>query len=261
MNIRNKQVIKKKIKQVIVIILVSICILLIVKLNKKDKENVVKQVPLNNIVENEEILIVEVNSAEIDSKITDWELILINKDNKLPENYEVELQDLGNGHKVDARIADSLRQMLNDAKKEGLNPLVISSYRTHSAQQILHRNKITEFINMGYSRSLAEEKASYWVAIPGTSEHEAGLALDIVASNYQELNQEQENTPVQKWLMENCHKYGFILRYPTDKKDLTKINYEPWHYRYVGIENATFMKEKEFCLEEYIDYLKSYSQI
>ena len=95
----------------------------------------------------------------------------------------------------------------------------------------------------------------------GTSEHEAGLALDIVASNYQELNEEQEKTPVQKWLMENCHKYGFVLRYPTEKKDITKINYEPWHYRYVGVKNATFMKEKNLCLEEYIEYLKNYDLV
>ncbi|MCI8383288.1 MAG: M15 family metallopeptidase [Clostridia bacterium] len=82
-----------------------------------------------------------------------------------------------------------------------------------------------------------------------------GLAVDIVSDRYQTLDKKQENTPVQKWLMEHCVDYGFILRYPTYKKDTTKINYEPWHYRYVGVENAKFMQEKNFCLEEYIEYL------
>lgn len=102
----------------------------------------------------------------------------------------------------------------------------------------------------------AEETASYWVTNPRTSEHEIGLAVDIVSTNYQTLDEKQETTAVQKWLIEHCIDYGFILRYPTAKKDRTKINYEPWHYRYVGIENAKLMKEKDFCLEEYIEYLK-----
>lgn len=102
----------------------------------------------------------------------------------------------------------------------------------------------------------AQKEASYWVTLPKTSEHEIGLAVDIVSANYQILNEKQETTAVQKWLMEHCIDYGFVLRYPTDKKEITKINYEPWHYRYVGIENAKFMKENDFCLEEFIEYLK-----
>lgn len=110
---------------------------------------------------NEEIIVVEKKQPEINSKTTDWNLILVNKENPIPENYQV-------------------------------------------------------------------------------------------------LDERQEETQVQKWLIEHCTDYGFILRYPTDKKEITKINYEPWHYRYVGVENAKFMKEKNFCLEEFIAYLKDF---
>lgn len=259
---RLKQLIKQRITlSLLLILLISIPIIIY---ENKDKQND-NQLKAIEKQEDENILIVdtaEANSPEIDSKITDWELILVNKDNKLPKNYEVELKDVEYvPHKVDKRIVESLKKMLSDARKQGLNPLVISSYRSHEFQQTLYNNKIKEFRELGYSKKVAEEKASYWVAIPGTSEHEIGLALDIVATNYQELDEEQENTPVQKWLMENCYKYGFILRYPTEKKEITKINYEPWHYRYVGVENATFMEEKGFCLEEYIDYLKNYNKV
>lgn len=260
---RQNQLIKQKIF-LILFFLALISIPTIIMYKNKDKQNDNKIIEAEKKEEKNILIadITETNSSEIDSKITDWELILVNKDNKLPENYEVKLEYIEyEPHKVDEKIVGSLKKMLSDARKEGLNPLIISSYRTHEFQQTLYNNKIKEFKKLGYSKKVAEEKASYWVAIPGTSEHEIGLAVDIVATNYQELDEEQENTPVQKWLMENCYKYGFILRYPTEKKDITKINYEPWHYRYVGVENATFMYEKNFCLEEYIDYLKNYREI
>lgn len=104
----------------------------------------------------------------------------------------------------------------------------------------------------GYTRDMAESYASMWVAIPGTSEHHTGLAFDIVASDYVVLDSSQATTRVQQWLMENCHNYGFILRYPEDKVNITGINYEPWHYRYVGVEAATYIMEHGICLEEYL---------
>ena len=91
------------------------------------------------------------------------------------------------------------------------------------------------------------------MARPGTSEHQLGLALDIVDLDYQQLDTRQEETPEQKWLMENSWKYGFILRYPTDKSNITGIIYEPWHYRYVGKEAAKVIHEKGICLEEYLE--------
>ena len=202
----------------------------------------------------------EENKKDIDSNTSDWELLLVNKNHKVPDGYSVELEEVESTHKVDKRIADSLEQMLTDARKEGLSPIICSSYRTNAKQQKLYNNKVTEYRRWGYSSEEAKELASYWVAIPGTGEHETGLAVDIVSKEYQILDEKQEQTDVQKWLIENSYKYGFILRYPTDKKDITMINYEPWHYRYVGIDNATYMKEQDMCLEEYIDYLRQFEE-
>lgn len=193
---------------------------------------------------------------EVNSNTSDWELLLVNKNHKIPENYSVELEEIEFTHKVDKRIAEALKQMLSDARKEGLLPIICSSYRTNEKQKQLYNNKVSEYKRWGCNAKEAEEFASYWVAIPGTGEHETGLAVDIVSENYQILDEEQEKTKEQKWLLDNSYKYGFTLRYPTDKKEMTMINYEPWHYRYVGIENATYMKEHEMCLEEYISYLK-----
>ena len=197
---------------------------------------------------------------DIDSTTSDWELLLVNKNHKVPEGYVVELEEVEDGHQVDKRIVESLKQMLADARKEGLSPLICSSYRTNDKQQKLYNNKVREYERWGCSSEEAEELASYWVAIPGTGEHETGLAVDIVSMDYQILDEKQEQTDVQKWLIENSYKYGFALRYPTDKKDITMINYEPWHYRYVGIDNATYMKEHDMCLEEYMEYLKQFEE-
>ena len=201
-------------------------------------------------------VIEEENKRDIDSHTSNWELLLVNKNHKVPEGYTVELEEVENVHQVDKRIAESLKQMLSDARKEGLSPIICSSYRTNAKQQKLYNNKVREYKRWGCSSEEAEELASYWVAIPGTGEHETGLAVDIVSENYQILDEKQEQTDVQRWLIDNSYKYGFTLRYPTDKKDITMINYEPWHYRYVGIDNATYMKEHDMCLEEYIEYLK-----
>lgn len=196
--------------------------------------------------------------SEINSKVTDWNLILVNKENEISEDYEFELNTIDYENKVDSRIVEALTKMLGDAKKEGLDPFICSAYRTNKLQTRLFNNKVNQYKSQGYEIKEAEEKASYWVTLPRTSEHEIGLAVDIVSKKYQTLDESQEKTALQKWLMEHCTDYGFILRYPTEKKEITKINYEPWHYRYVGIEDAKFMKKKDFCLEEYIDFLKQY---
>ena len=197
---------------------------------------------------------------DIESNTFDWELLLVNKNHKIPENYSMELEEVEFAHKVDKRIVEPLKKMLADARKEGLSPIICSSYRTNDKQKQLYNSKTMEYRREGYSLEEAEEMASYWVAIPGTGEHETGLAVDIVSENYQMLDEGQEKTQEQKWLIDNSYKYGFVLRYPTNKKEITMINYEPWHYRYVGIENATYMKEHDMCLEEYIDYLKQFEE-
>ncbi|GAA4653013.1 hypothetical protein GCM10023142_01510 [Anaerocolumna aminovalerica] len=186
---------------------------------------------------------------------TNWQLILANPWNTLPENFTVETKSFRNGHSVDRRIFDDLEMMLEAAKREGLSPIICSSYRTLEKQKSLFENKIGKYLSNGLSDQEAAVEAAKWVAVPGTSEHQTGLAVDIVAKSYQILDKEQENTPEQKWLMENSYKYGFILRYPENKSDLTGINYEPWHYRYVGKEAAKEIYENGICLEEYLNQI------
>jgi D-alanyl-D-alanine carboxypeptidase len=146
--------------------------------------------------------------------------------------------------------------MMDDCREEGLEPLICSSYRTVKRQEELYQKKVREFQAQGLAFKAAEEEAARVVALPGTSEHHLGLAVDIVDMNYQQLDTHQETTKVQKWLKENSWRYGFILRYPTDKTDITGIVYEPWHYRYVGKEAAAEIYEQGICLEEYLENQK-----
>ena len=198
------------------------------------------------------------NTAAVETAAeADWQLLLVNPWNKLPEEFTVELKKLPNGLKVDARIYDDLTAMLSDCRKAGLRPLVCSAYRPVETQTRLYNNKIARLQAAGYSREAAVRQAGRWVAVPGTSEHQTGLAVDLVASSYQVLDKKQEQTKEQKWLMEHCWEYGFILRYPSDKCGVTGIGYEPWHYRYVGKETAKAIQESGLCLEEYLTALKS----
>ena len=191
--------------------------------------------------------------SHIRSCSEEWNLILVNPWNAIPENYQVELEQLDNGQAVDRRCYPMLQQMMDDCRGEGLDPVICSSWRSREKQEALIANKEYRLMQAGVSEKEAATEAAKTVAVPGTSEHELGLALDIVDSGYPELETEQEDTPVQRWLMENSWKYGFVLRYPSDKSKLTGIIYEPWHYRYVGMEAAKIMYEENLCLEEYLE--------
>ena len=182
----------------------------------------------------------------------DWQLMLVNPWNTLPEDYAVELATLANGLQVDARIYDALDAMLTDCRVAGLSPIVCSAYRTEATQTRLYNNKVARVRASGVPEDQVEAEAARWVAPPGTSEHQTGLALDIVAASYQILDEKQEDTAEQKWLMENSWKYGFILRYPEEKSEITGIGYEPWHYRYVGRAAAWEMYSTGVCLEEFL---------
>lgn len=190
------------------------------------------------------------NGINIDK--TDWRLILVNADHKLPDDYRVDTAVLTNGFQADSRCCSDLQQMLDDCRKEGLTPVVCSAYRTQEMQKTLFENQVKKQKASGLSDEEAEIEAAKLVAVPGTSEHQTGLAFDIVDIDYQMLDLQQEKTAVQQWLLKNSWKYGFILRYPADKSDITKIDYEPWHYRYVGKENAKFIYDHNLCLEEYL---------
>ena len=194
-----------------------------------------------------------VNTPEPTPEIVEipWYLTLVNASHPLPDDFTLETEALSNGLLYDARAIDALNQMLKDCKAAGLQPLACSAYRTIAKQTELFERKINKYIGEGYSYDEAYKIASTIVAIPGTSEHNLGLAIDICTVYYQVLDEGQENTPEQQWLMEHCHEYGFILRYPSDKTELTGIIYEPWHYRYVGVEAATEIMSSGICLEEY----------
>ena len=183
----------------------------------------------------------------------DWQLLLVNPWRLIPEDFQVTLKTLPDGHQVDERAYDDLMDMLQDCRAAGLSPVICSSYRTQTYQAWLYSNKVARLRAAGWSAEKAPGEAARWVAYPGTSEHQLGLAVDIVAQSYQSLTRKQEQTAEQKWLMEHCWEYGFILRYPSEKSELTGIGYEPWHYRYVGRATALDIRDSGLCLEEYLE--------
>lgn len=186
-----------------------------------------------------------VSAAEIPE---DRFLILVNGENKIPDGYEIELTELSNGEMVDSGIYPDLQKMFDDMRAEGLYPVVGEGYRTREKQREIMEDKIRAFENEGHSAKKAGKMAGEWVAAPGTSEHELGLAVDINADKERSDNQE-----VYDWLWENAYKYGFILRYPIGKSLITGIDYEPWHYRYVGADYAEEIKDSGLCLEEWLE--------
>jgi D-alanyl-D-alanine carboxypeptidase len=142
--------------------------------------------------------------------------------------------------------------MIKDCNKECPTVCVLSGYRSYEYQANNFNNKVKDYQSKGYSKEEAEKEAATIIARPGTSEHQLGLAVDIIDTQLWALEEEQADLPAQKWLMEHCWEYGFILRYPRDKQDITGITYEPWHYRYVGMEAAEEITSRGICLEEYL---------
>ncbi len=189
----------------------------------------------------------------------EWLLRLVNPWTTMPDGYvPPKLTDLSEdiatpGQKVDSRMYDPLLEMLAACKADGKTAVVVSSYRTQKKQQSLFDNKVQRLINSGLSSEDAYVEASTVVALPGTSEHQLGLAVDLVDIHNYNLDESQEKTEAQQWLMAHSWEYGFILRYPNDKSETTGIIYEPWHYRYVGKEAAREIYEQGICLEEYLE--------
>lgn len=186
-----------------------------------------------------------------------WYLTLVNFEHPLEEDFvPTELAEIDNGYEADSRIADAAKQMLADAYEENVRIIALSAYRDYEYQMDLFENKVQRLQKeKGYSVSKAREEAATVVAYPGTSEHQLGLALDLVDARHTALDESQENTAAYQWLCEHCDEYGFIVRYPNGKTDITGIIYEPWHFRYVGKEAAKVIMENDLTLEEYLtDY-------
>lgn len=184
---------------------------------------------------------------------TDWRIRLANYDNILPEDFEVELADIDSTRQFDARAIKYLKDMINDMKKDGHTSIwVQSSYRSVARQKELYENSINKYLKQGKTQEEAEKLTDEYINKPGSSDHNLGLAVDF---NY--VDNTFADTDEYKWLLENAENYGFILRYPKDKEDITKIAYESWHWRYVGEEHAKKMNELNMCLEEYVEYLEN----
>lgn len=193
--------------------------------------------------------------AVVEANVRDGLLILVNDRHPIPKKYQPDLVTVEGEYQttIDKRAVNDLKQMLSDCRAAGFQPLVCSSYRSVEKQTELYNSKVRQYrVYSGMSDADANKEAKKWVAYPGTSEHHTGLALDIVDINNQLLDKSQEKTGTQQWLMQHCYRYGFILRYPSDKKAYTHINYEPWHYRYVGIAHAKKIVSSGMCLEEYL---------
>lgn len=184
-------------------------------------------------------------------------LILANKDNPLPSDYAPDLAYLeGGSYQMQSEAAAAFDRMKNAANATGLHLMACSTYRSVERQTELFNAEIQKWMGQGMDETAAREQAATVVMVPGCSEHNTGLAVDVGSITNQRVEEDFENEPEFAWLQEHAAEYGFILRYPSDKQAITGVSYEPWHYRYVGVENAKAIKESGLCLEEYLGLLQ-----
>lgn len=181
-------------------------------------------------------------------KLNDPMLILVNRKHKISDDFDGELTLLDCGKYVDSRIYPQLQKMFDDMRGDGIYPVVNEGYRTKEEQEQMMEEKVNAYICDGYSEKRARKLAEEYVAPIGTSEHEMGIAVDIIADKSKSDNEE-----VYSWLAKNAQKYGFIQRYPQNKTEITGFEFEPWHYRYVGLDAAEEIYERGICLEEYLE--------
>ena len=200
-------------------------------------------------------------------------LMLLNRQYELPEDFKWDLVYWSNGQYVDAMYLNCeehnsvkavdkaayqpLKDMFAAASEAGVPLQLVSAYRSIHLQDKLFTRSVNSYMSQGYSEAEAINKANYSRTFSGTSEHNTGLGFDILEKGNFSLSSSFENTAQFRWLMENAEDYGFILRYAKDKTTQTGIMYEPWHFRYVGVEHAKKINELGMCLEEYIDYLEA----
>ncbi len=195
--------------------------------------------------------------------LDEWYMVLVNPDNSVTKDYISNVDRTAIKDKytsgaesskyLDKRIIEPFEQMCKAAANDGVTLISVSAYRSYNYQQNLYNRRVQRCMNEeGLDEEAAKKKAATIVALPGTSEHHLGLAVDINS-----VETSFENTSAFRWLQKHAEEYGFIMRYPKDKQSITKIIYEPWHYRYVGVEHAKAMNDLDMCMEEYVDYLKS----
>lgn len=195
-----------------------------------------------------------VNSSIISypSDTASWKLICLNRNRCVDSSAENKISlsyVAGSSERMDPRAAEAYEEMYTAAKADGYYLTPCSGYRSYSTQKRLYYEFVNEYINDGYSESEAHNLASKRRNPPGSSEHNIGICMDIICAS---SSADFQNTQEYAWLCENAHKYGFILRYPENKSDITGVKFEPWHWRYVGVENAESIKNSGLCLEEYL---------
>ena len=203
------------------------------------------------VVDDDSVIIDENGNSEKATYEDDWSLMLINKEHLIPSDYEFEVATIKGAVRSDVRIVSYVKDLIEAAASDGVELYICSPYRDLDKQEQLFERKMRFYLKQGYNESESYDLASQTVAIPGTSEHQVGLAFDFIMEDYQQLDEGFADTAGGKWLKENAADYGFILRYPKGKEDITGIIYEPWHYRFVGVNAAREIMSREITLEEY----------
>lgn len=225
--------------------------------NKLKKENEQLQAEAEKAkVQPSSEAIAKENAEKLASNDDDWSLVLINSESPLDTSYAPSLTKITDEYSVDSRIADDTKKMFQDAADAGMSLNIVSAYCDNETLKESFNNEMLNWIYQGEAPLDAYDKTKQSVALPGTSEHATGLAMDITSSDYLGTDDEEENTDEAKWLKANCANYGYILRYPAEKSDITGVGYEPWHFRYVGKTAAKEIMEQGITLEEYLEQQK-----
>lgn len=205
-----------------------------------------------------------IEAIPADASVDDWNLILVNPWQALPEGFTPNITEVDNQQRIDTRIVDAWYAWKDAALSAGHRLFFASGYRNVELQRTNFNNTYQSYIDQGYSEEEALSMTKDYLTEPGHSEHHTGLALDIVDEEWivagRGLETAYETQSSQQWLVDTMADYGFVLRYPLGKEDITGIQYEPWHFRYVGPENATFMVNNHLVLEEYIELLNKRDQ-
>ena len=198
---------------------------------------------------------------EARTMLTDPLMVLVNHTNKMPDDYTFDTKECGSATAVNKTLqtvaCDAFLSMQKAAAADGVTVWMQSGYRSVKYQTSLYERKTKYYLDKGYDNATAKEKAAAVVNPPGYSEHNCGLAADLNSPEHTGLDEGFEKTAAFRWLCEHAGDYGFILRYPKDAEDKTEIIYEPWHWRYVGVENAAKINASGLCFEEYIETLQS----
>ena len=198
---------------------------------------------------------------EARAMLADPLMVLVNHTSKMPDDYTFDTKECGSATAVNKTLqtvaCDAFLSMQKAAAADGVTVWMQSGYRSVKYQTSLYERKTKYYLDKGYDNATAREKAAAVVNPPGYSEHNCGLAADLNSPEHTGLDEGFEKTAAFRWLCEHAGDYGFILRYPKDAEDKTEIIYEPWHWRYVGVENAAKINASGLCFEEYIETLQS----